>query len=120
MRSIEVEAQRLDIGHRVHVVVERGLRHTHFYFRSPVSDVRSRRWSRIDVKNVTDIIGKAPNVFQVIALLDGYAFYGYRKISKERGNHHRNHSEHRILRDDQGYTRFRWHGGKRNAAEIDQ
>ena len=39
LAGIEIEIQRLDVGMRVHVEIERGLRHADFDIRAEVSDV---------------------------------------------------------------------------------
>ena len=98
--AVKSETERLDIGVRVHVVVQRRLRHADFYLRSPVRDVRPRCWTRIDVKNVAGVIGELLDVFKILALVNRNSFNRNRKVREERGNDERDHAEHCILRDD--------------------
>ena len=60
LRRLRVETQRLDIGVRVHVEVQRRLRRPDFDLRAPIGDVRARHRTRIDVEDVTDFRGELP------------------------------------------------------------
>ena len=72
-QAVEREAQRLDIGLRIHVHVERRLRHRNADIRAEIGNVLAERGARLDVEDEAVVIGDAPQVgvFAAIILVGG-------------------------------------------------
>ena len=73
---IEREGQRLDIGVRVHIDVERRLRHADFDLRPPIGDVRPRRRAGIEVEDVADVVGELFDISEIGACCAGIRWSG--------------------------------------------
>ena len=71
LARIEIEIQRLDVGMRVHVEIERRLRHADFYLRAEISDVGARRRAGFDIENVTDFVSHLAQILKIGALMRG-------------------------------------------------
>ena len=114
------EAQFVAVGLRVHVDIERALRHADLDLRPEVGDAGARRGTGIDVKHVANLFCHVVEIRIIGALMDRVALEWILNIRKERRDRHRDDSEGEIFRKDQRDARFDRHRGIRNAIECDE
>ena len=74
--GIEAEAQRLDVGVRVHVDIERRLRHADFDLRPEVGDVGARHRAGLDVEDVAQLVGQLVDICRSVPCCAGILSIG--------------------------------------------